>query len=655
MSPPTLSLDSGKQALRFLLTGGLNTLVGFAVIWALLVAGVPDISANITGYAVGLVLSFFVNRSWTFEQSARPTTREVALFGFAFAIAYSANLAVIMTGQGMGLSGNPLLHLAGVGVYTIVFFLLSKTVVYAPSRGESDWRALSKWEARWPEYAVLALLGVLVCYILTVQLTHDVSWQFWIARQMLGGVPLYTYIMEINPPLWFWMALPFQKWGVMLGVSPERLYAVAIVAMAAWSAIPTGRLLFAEDARRRAIFMVAITLLCLIAPIYDFGQREQIAIILALPYAALIFKRVQGEPVSSGLALAIGVTAAFGLALKHYFALVPLALELWFLWQSRNVWRSFRIETIALGLCALSYGAAIAIITPDFFRVIVPMVNDAYQGYERSLLDQIVRMEVFIWIFAGVSYPALRRTLDARDRAIGDMLAITGIAFAASYFLQQKGWQYHAIPASVCASLLMIHCLMVQRDIVKSAAAHPAALLAAILFLTTGLGRGAYESEWQKPMAKILAKEKEGSSVMMLTTDPRRVFPFVDDYKLVWPLRHFAHWMVSGMAHAEFGYRGAQKTPELEKLAVEIRQQALEDMKCHPPVLILSQIRNNGVIIRPDRFRMTDFFRRDPAFRAYLADNYRLEWTNRVFEAYRRTTPLKVEGSNCQPISTSAQ
>lgn len=650
MSQPALSLDSGKQALRFLLTGGLNTALGFTVILALLSAGVSDIPANIGGYAVGLVLSFFINRIWTFEQAGRPTWREIALFSMAFAGAYSVNITMIAVGQSIGITGNPMLHLAGVVVYTVVFFLLTKTVVYAPA-SKTVARTLPNLGLQWPEYVLLLLLVALSCYVLTLRLTHDVSWQFWIARQMLGGVPLYTHIMEINPPLWFWMALPIQQLGTMLGVASDRLYIATIFILTAWSTLATGRLLFAADAPRRCAFMASIAALCLLAPIYDFGQREQIAVILVLPYGALLFKRVRGEPVPFGFAFAIGLTAAFGFALKHYFALMPIALELWFLWRWRSLGRSVRVETLVLGLSAFGYATAIAILTPDFFRLIVPMVGGAYQGYEKPLIEQVLRIEVIIWIFAAVSYPALRRDLDDRDRSIGDMLAISTIAFAASYFLQQKGWQYHAIPATVFASLLMVHCFAIQRDLVKSVAKHPAAFLAAILFLSTGVGRGPYDSEWAKPMARVLAKEQPGTSVMMLTVDPRRVFPFMDDYRLVWPSRHFAHWMVSGIAHAELKYRGARMTPELVKLSDEIRRQALEDMKCHPPSLVLSQIRNNGVVVNPKRFRMTDFFRRNPEFRDYLAANYRLEWTNRTFEAYRRITPLIAEGTNCYRVS----
>ena len=39
----------------------------------------------------------------------------------------------------------------------------------------------------------------------------DVAWQLWIARRMHAGANLYRDIIETNPPLWFWMALPVDR------------------------------------------------------------------------------------------------------------------------------------------------------------------------------------------------------------------------------------------------------------------------------------------------------------------------------------------------------------------------------------------------------------------------------------------------------------
>lgn len=652
MSSQDVSSDLGKQLFRFLLTGGFNTLIGFSVILGLLAIGVSDLPANASGYAVGLIISFFINRNWTFGQSTGPHRRELVLFACAFAGAYSANLAIVVSGKAMGYDGQPVLHLAGVTVYTIVFFLLSKMMVYpAIDRTSTSQSSANRISLLWPEILLLTVLAGLLPILLSLRLTHDVSWQFWIARQLIHGVPLYEYIMEINPPLWFWMALPLEYFGIQWSIAGDRLYIVSIIIIAGWSAIVTGHLLFAKQARLRTIFMISCALLAIIAPIYDFGQREQITVLLALPYCALIFKRVNEERVSPLLMFLIAIGAAVGFALKHYFILVPISLELWYLLYHRQILKIIRVETVTLLLAAIAYVAAIVIFTPAFFTKVVPLVAASYHGYERPFVVQLLRNEVIIWLLAAVSYARMRKGIEQRDQRIADMLAISTIAFAACYFLQQKGWQYHAIPATVCATILMVHCLAIKQDVVRQITLHPAAFFAALLFLLTGIVRGPYNSEWADNMPNYLRDLRPGSSVMIVTADPRRVFPFVDDYKLVWPSRHFAHWMIAAIAHVENGKQQNAMTPELSAMARDIRIMLVEDLRCNPPEIIFSQIRNGSYSISPKRFRMTDFFRRDPLFRDYLAQNYRLKSTDRIFETYVRTTPLKTEGSNCYRIT----
>ena len=639
-----------RQIGRYALTGGLNTAVGFSVIIGLLSLGFGDIAANALGFCIGLSISFFVNRSWTFGQYSKPTRSELSLFMSSFLIAYMVNLLIILSGSAVGYGGSWPLHLLGVCAYTGSFYLLSKHVVYGD--GKFDALRKSVWIyvcQHWPNVAILAIIAAATPLLLQLSLTHDVSWQFWIARQMSQGVPLYERIMEINPPLWFWLALPLQVMATDIEVRPDRLYIAAIIILSAWSAWMTARLVFENDPSRKFGAMAAILALCWIAPIYDFGQREQLTILLTLPYCALMFKRVRGELVSTPNILMISGLAAVGLALKHYFVLVPILLEIWYFLSHRRPTKLFRPETFMLGFCAVIYVAAIAYYTPGFATKIIPLVASAYHGYERGFIVQLLRPEFLVWVCAAFTFFQFRKTLESRDREIGDALAISSIAFMAAYFLQQKGWQYHAIPATVCASLLIFHLLSRQYDIVKTLAAHPMALIGAILFLITGVARGPYDSEWASDMPKYLSDAKNGDSVMILTADPRRVFPFVDDKKLIWPSRHFAHWMIAAISKAE-RHPAKFMNPQLRAVAVDIQNQALEDIKCHPPSLILSQIRNGGYWISPQRFRMTDFFRRNSDFKVYLSQNYRLQSRDKQFEVYKRTTRYEPTPRGCYPV-----
>ncbi|MFD1980301.1 GtrA family protein [Mesorhizobium kowhaii] len=129
------------RMLRFGAVGLLNTALGYAVILAGLALGLGDILANATGYAAGLVLGFFLNRQWTFTSADgfRPGT--LLRYGGVFLLAYSINLAVVIAGRSAGFTESPLVHLAGICVYSGVFYLGSAHFVFVGRGGREDDKA----------------------------------------------------------------------------------------------------------------------------------------------------------------------------------------------------------------------------------------------------------------------------------------------------------------------------------------------------------------------------------------------------------------------------------------------------------------------------------------------------------------------------------
>ena len=121
---------------RFLLTGLANSAVGWAVIFGGLWAGMSGVAANAAGYAVGLVLSFTLNRRYVFGVTGAVSGREVARFMAAFAIAYGANLAVLIAAEAAIGADNPLAQLPALAAYVLIFFLLSQRFVFRPTLSE---------------------------------------------------------------------------------------------------------------------------------------------------------------------------------------------------------------------------------------------------------------------------------------------------------------------------------------------------------------------------------------------------------------------------------------------------------------------------------------------------------------------------------------
>ena len=80
-------------------------------------------------------------------------------------------------------------------------------------------------------------LGLAVTALLTIlripgTVDSDVAWQLWIAGRIHAGANLYRDIIETNPPLWFWMALPLDRIANLVHVRIEGVLAAAVGCMA---------------------------------------------------------------------------------------------------------------------------------------------------------------------------------------------------------------------------------------------------------------------------------------------------------------------------------------------------------------------------------------------------------------------------------------
>jgi putative flippase GtrA len=118
---------------RYLGTGGLNTIVGFAVIFGLLWAGASPLLANVAGYGVGLMLGFLFSRKFVFRSEGH-WTGEGVRYLLAFALAFMVNLLVLRE-----LLGRTELHVMAAQIvasaaYTLLMYALSRIFIFRELR-----------------------------------------------------------------------------------------------------------------------------------------------------------------------------------------------------------------------------------------------------------------------------------------------------------------------------------------------------------------------------------------------------------------------------------------------------------------------------------------------------------------------------------------
>ena len=501
----------------------------------------------------------------------------------------------------------------------------------------------------WPELAALG--GVLVTFLLirNMQLHHDAVWQLWIGRQLLHGVGLYSEILELNPPLWFWMAIPLVGLAELTGLSEASVMIGFMMGSVALSVTLFAALIADKPAQTRFALLGALVLACTLNLLDDFGQREHFTLVAALPYVALIARRMEGHRVSLPLALSIGLFAATGFALKHYFALAPLLLEAFFFWQARRSYTPLRPETIVIGLAAAAYAVATILFAPEFIRTMVPMVGLAYEGYERPLW---VQFRVTFFQMAPLAICAC--VIAGRPRStLAKAAFVAAFAFLIGYFLQNKGWRYHAVPMT---GLLFVG---IVAEICARRAAAEGAISAqerkALYFLVPALAfpvllalfSGPYSNTHRELTERALRGLDRGDSVLALSANASALWPMVEEQGLVFPSRHFTFWMLPTIARKA---GDPEAGPRLAALGHRIRRETVEDIACHVPRRVMVDSHKNSMSFRGVKFDTLAFFQRDPDFARFFSA-YRYTGEYGRLSVYERVGAVVLpKPARCRPI-----
>ena len=376
---------------------------------------------------------------------------------------------------------------------------------------------------------LLPFLAIALIFFL-VPMTHDAAWQMWIGRQMLHGADLYTDIVEVNPPIWFWISVPIAGLAEVLkvpGLTALAAFLFLTVAISTW----LSKQVLRSDAPLWPI------LVAMVFPLQHFAQREHFALIVAIPYVLLVALRERGDTVPTRQAAFIGLVAALGFALKPQFALVPLALEIW-AWKARRI----RPETVALAAFAAAYSVALLVFESDYLKNALPLILTAYSEFKPLELQSLLP-SLAAFLFA---CPLL-----VRARGVAAAFTVAGLSFYLIYILQLKGWPYQAVPA--LGMLLVAVAFVTRASNVQKALAFASTIVI--------LAPNAVPYSTPERFALDLPKS---TSFAALSISPRAAWPMVEARELKWPLRYFSLWM-----------------------APSVRPDVMDDLACNPPDVLL--------------------------------------------------------------------
>ena len=129
MQTNAVPVSDRASAARFLVVGASNNAAMYGLFVVLSLVGVAAIPAATITYVLGMGVSFFFHRRWTFRHAGNPASAAVR-FLVANAIGYGLNVALLwIFVTWLGLPQIPV-QLVSVGVVAVLLFLLMRGWVF---------------------------------------------------------------------------------------------------------------------------------------------------------------------------------------------------------------------------------------------------------------------------------------------------------------------------------------------------------------------------------------------------------------------------------------------------------------------------------------------------------------------------------------------
>lgn len=315
---------------------------------------------------------------------------------------------------------------------------------------------------------VVLVIAAFLLVALRYPLDPDVGWFLAATRRMMAGERLYTDIIEVNPPLIFYLMAPVTLLADFFHLADETALNLATIGLVVLSMGLSAHLFLAGRSAPAgsALFLLVTAGALLIVPAVDFGQREHLMVVLVLPFIVVKWRRASELGVPGWEGWLCGAAAGLGFALKPFFVPIWLALEVVSAVQVRGSGSSYRVrrETLGVVLVLLAYSVFSVLVHPEYFSMMLRLTH-LYNSYGSDGSFGPVGM-----FYALTLAPLIIGFLALRTRMqLGPLVSLL-LVFAGMGLLmgivQGKGWRYHFLPCFVAMSLaigVMAWELLVQR------------------------------------------------------------------------------------------------------------------------------------------------------------------------------------------------
>jgi|GEM_PF-1027439 len=519
------------------------------------------------------------------------------------------------------------------------------------ARAEADW--LERWAETglvfWLFFFVLILVFRLFCFFRDT-LNLDVALEIFLSERLLDGGNLYTDYIDLSPPMIHYLGLPAAYAAKLLSVSSSSAFYGFAALLCLLSLILCQKLLrqiYGDESSliTRRTVLLALTGVFFIWRPYEFGQRDQLFFVLAMPYVWAAVARSLGQEVKTNLALVVGVLAGIGLGIKPYFPFFWIVLAGYVALVRRDSRELLRPENLAIAALLGCYGTFILIWERDYLDV-VKLTLDFYWAYTADPLFVLHRVGR-VWL-VGLGALWLVR-LPRRDLEVRRLLFIAVTALLLIALAQRRAETYHLYPGEGAIIIMVAVTLLrlgesigkLNRYVWQGRACLAVVLVVGLCLRGTSVDPSMVSPRDNEDLARLtglVKKEAGGKPIYVLSTSLFPAFPLVNYSGARWPYRFpflmplAANYRKVPLGSNQVLYHGPAEMSRSERLMF---QTVVSDLRANPPVLLIVDEGTDRQALGRLKFDFLDYFDQDEDF-VELMTRYRLLTKVNRYAVYKR-------------------
>ncbi len=588
-----------QQLLRFAGVGLAATLAHVTVALALRYGmALPAQLANLLGFCCAVMLSYFGHGRITFGI----TPVHALHFPRFLVISVSALLISSVITQVVAVHmGAPFL----VAMALVVMIVPPATYLAARFWAFSDTAGDAKGTLLGLGLSVLAG-AVFVALLYGRHINHDTAWYLVATRKWLEGARLYVDIVEINPPLNFYLTAPAIWLADAAALSETTAQYIVFAALMVASLFWTWSLLRHDERRplgQQALILCGIAAALIVPAMGNAVQREHVMLLFILPWfwAYLVLDRPDHGP--GGIARA--AFASIGICLKPHFLVYPIALTLYLMVRERSFRPILSASNLTIAVTGACYVAAVALIHPEYLTTIVPLGMEVYAAYG---LDEIIPslQPAFVAFFAMIAF-----LMGWKTRWTG-VFGSAVLAAIAIYLLQGTGFWYQAMPIHV---LIFMGCVWALAHVPWRSRRGLFSSVCLLFLLLISARNGFYNPIGMQFFSDVVAKAGPQPRLTIISTSLWTSFPLVLETKTEWNSRYPALWLVPGAVN-RLERTDCRAEPDvctrMNDILAMTREAIVSDFAAASPDMLI--IHENTSYVEDPDFDFRPFLAKDPRF-----------------------------------------